>query len=146
MVAPSLFSSKTDEWATPWDLFSKLDLLFDFERDVCASPNNTKCYYFFTKEDDGLKQDWGHKRVWCNPPYGKEITKWVEKCYNHNGLAVMLLPVRTDTRWWQSYINNNPNVHIIFIKGRLKFGGAKNPAPFPSAIVMFLNFDTIKLD
>lgn len=73
--------------------------------------------------------------IWCNPPYGREVGKWVEKCANYDGLAVMLLPARTDTRWFHEFIYNKAEVR--FIKGRLKFGGSKNSAPFPSMVVIF---------
>lgn len=139
MVAPQLLSSATDEWATPQDLFDRLDACFHFTLDPCATEENHKAPKFYTREQDGLKQDWGGETIWCNPPYGREIGRWIQKCAEHHGIAVMLLPARTDTRWWHEFIANNPNATIRFIKGRLKFGGAKNPAPFPSAIVIFIN-------
>lgn len=139
MVAPALLSSSTDEWSTPQALFDKLNGTFKFTLDPCATPENAKCAKFYTKEQDGLKQDWEGETVWCNPPYGREIGRWVKKCAEHYGVAVMLLPARTDTRWWHEYIANNTTASVRFIKGRLKFGGAANPAPFPSAIVIFFN-------
>lgn len=135
MVSEVLFSSKTEEWATPQDFFDDLNNEFNFTLDVCADDNNHKCQKYFTKSDDGLKMNWGGQTVWCNPPYGRQISSWVEKCANHNGTAVMLLPARTDTRWFHDYIYHK--AEIRFIKGRLKFGGAKNPAPFPSIVVIF---------
>lgn len=139
MVAPALLSSATDEWSTPQELFDTIAEAVHPTLDVCATAENHKCEKYFTREQDGLKQDWGGEIIWCNPPYGKNIGAWVERCAKHKGLAVMLLPARTDTRWWQDHINDNPNAIVRFIRGRLKFGGAKNPAPFPSAIVIFLN-------
>ena len=134
-----MFSSKTNMWATPQDLFNELDNEFGFTVDVCALPENAKCKQYYTPEIDGLKQEW-HGVCWCNPPYGREIGKWVEKAYNsvHNGNAnrvVMLLPARTDTIWFHTYIYGY--AEIRFIKGRLKFGNAQNSAPFPSMIVVF---------
>lgn len=80
----------------------------------------------------------GGHRVFCNPPYGREVGKWVEKGYNEsqkpNTIVVMLLPARTDTKWFHDYCVKGG---IEFIKGRLKFGGSKNSAPFPSMIVIF---------
>ncbi len=140
MLTSGLTSSNTDEWATPQDLFDKLDATFHFTLDPCATPENAKCAKFYTKEQDGLKQDWGGEVIWCNPPYGREIGKWIQKCAEHKGVAVMLIPARTDTRWWHSYIDKNPDAHVYFIKGRLKFGDGKNPAPFPSAIVVYTNW------
>lgn len=136
----TMFSSKTDLWATPQDLFDELNNEFHFDIDVCADESNHKCDKYYSKEQDGLKQIW-MGTVWCNPPYGREIGKWVEKGYNshrlYNNCIVMLLPARTDTKWFHQYIYNNPNAEIRFIKGRLKFGNSKNSAPFPSMIVIF---------
>lgn len=140
MLTSGLTSSSTDEWATPQDLFDTLNATFHFTLDPCATPENAKCAKFYTKEQDGLKQDWGGEVIWCNPPYGREIGKWIQKCAEHRGVAVMLIPARTDTRWWHSYIDKNPDAHVYFIKGRLKFGDGKNPAPFPSTIVVYTNW------
>lgn len=136
-----MFSSKTNQWETPQDLFDELNKEFGFTLDPCADENNHKCKKYFTKEIDGLSQCWGNERIFCNPPYGREIGSWVRKCYLHskvgNGIAVMLIPARTDTGWFHKYIYNKKNVEIRFLKGRLKFGESKNPAPFPSMIVIF---------
>lgn len=140
MVATQLLTSTTDEWATPQDLFDKLDACFHFTLDPCATDENHKASKYYTREQDGLKQDWGGEIIWCNPPYGRTIGEWIKRCSEHQGIAVMLIPARTDTRWWHQYIDGNPNASVHFIKGRLKFGGAKNPAPFPSAIVIFTNW------
>jgi phage N-6-adenine-methyltransferase len=129
-----MFSSKTDLWSTPQDFFDKLNREFGFEVDVCALPSNAKCKKFYSPADDGLSQEW--KGVcWCNPPYGREIGKWVKKAYESNAITVMLLPSRTDTKWFHDYIYGK--AEIRFIKGRLKFGDSKNAAPFPSMIVVF---------
>lgn len=141
-MTTGMTSSNTDEWATPQDLFDVLNATFHFTLDPCATPENAKCAKFYTKEQDGLKQDWGGAVIWCNPPYGREIGKWIQKCAEHRGVAVMLIPARTDTRWWHSYIDKNPDAHVYFIKGRLKFGNAKNCAPFPSALIVFTNWST----
>lgn len=133
------FSSEQTEWETPQDLFDKLHAEFDFTVDVCASPENAKCRRYFDKTTDGLQQDWSGERVWCNPPYGREIGKWVEACSQAGqagALAVMLLPARTDTRWWHDYVIPYA-AEVRFLKGRLKFNGHKNSAPFPSAVVVF---------
>ena len=136
-----MFSSKTDQWATPQDFFDKLNKEFHFTLDPCADEFNHKCEKYYTKEDDGLKQSWQNERVFCNPPYGREIGKWVEKAYAENMIGgayiVMLIPSRTDTKWFHDYIYNKPNVEIRFIKGRLKFGNSENSAPFPSMLVIF---------
>ena len=133
-----MFSSKTDLWETPQDFFDKLNARFQFETDVCALPENAKCKRFFTPEMDGLKQEWTGV-CWMNPPYGRQIGKWVQKAYEsaRDNLAtvVCLLPARTDTRWFHDYIL--PHAEVQFIKGRIKFGGAKANAPFPNMLVTF---------
>ena len=132
-----MFSSASGEWATPQDFFDKLNEEFGFTLDPCANSKNHKCDKYFTKEQDGLVQDWGTDRVYCNPPYGRGIDKWVAKCFRHRGLAVMLIPARTDTKWFHEYVYKKPNVEIRFIKGRLKFGNSDNSAPFPSMVIVF---------
>ena len=132
-----MFSSASDEWATPQDFFDKLNEEFGFTLDPCANSKNHKCDKYFTKEQDGLVQDWGTERVYCNPPYGRGIDKWVAKCSRHNALAVMLIPARTDTKWFHEYVYQKPNVEIRFVKGRLKFGNSSNSAPFPSMVIVF---------
>jgi site-specific DNA-methyltransferase (adenine-specific) len=134
MINSGLFTSNTDQWATPQDFFDKLNDEFHFDLDVCATPENAKCEKYFTKDDDGLSQQWWGV-VYCNPPYGREIGKWVKKCSEYEGVSVMLLPARTDTRWFHDYIYGKSEIR--FIKGRLKFGGSKNSAPFPSMVVVF---------
>lgn len=136
-----MFSSAKDDWETPQDFFDKLNLEFGFTLDPCADENNHKCTKYFTKEVDGLSQCWNGERVFCNPPYGREIGAWIRKCHLHskagNGIAVMLIPARTDTKWFHEYIYNKPGVEVRFLKGRLKFSGAEHPAPFPSMVVVF---------
>jgi phage N-6-adenine-methyltransferase len=130
------FSSKTDLWETPQALFDELNRDYQFETDVCAVEENAKCRHFFSPEQDGLAQEW--KGIcWMNPPYGRQIKHWVQKAYESSlegATVVCLLPARTDTKWWHEYVMRG---EITFIKGRLKFGGAKNGAPFPSAVVVF---------
>lgn len=134
-----MFSSATDQWTTPQDFFDKLNAEFHFNLDPCADSINHKCEKYFTKEDDGLKQDWGGHVVFCNPPYGKAIGEWVKKCYEEsqkqNTTVVMLIPARTDTKYFHKYIYWK--AEIRFIPGRLKFGDSKNAAPFPSMVVIF---------
>lgn len=135
----TMFSSKTDLWSTPQDLFDELDNEFHFTLDVCADEHNHKCGNYYTKEQDGLSQAW-IGTVWCNPPYGRGIGQWVRRALFASvagNTVVMLLPARTDTKWFHDYIYKRDNVEIRFIKGRLKFGGSKNSAPFPSMIVIF---------
>lgn len=134
-----MFSSKTDQWYTPIEFFKELDEEFKFDLDPCADEYNHKCAMYYTKDEDGLKQSWEGHTVFCNPPYGREIGKWVEKAYlesrKPNTTVVMLIPARTDTSYFHKYIYNI--AEIRFVKGRLKFGGCSNPAPFPSMVCVF---------
>ena len=136
------YSSETDQWETPQWLFDELNMLYNFQTDVCALPENTKCKNYYTPEQDGLKQEW-HGTCWMNPPYGREIGKWIKKAYEASTKAtvVCLVPARTDTAWWHDYCMKG---EIHFLRGRLKFGQAKNSAPFPSAIVVFGCREVIK--
>jgi phage N-6-adenine-methyltransferase len=137
-----VYSTEIDTWETPDWLFDELNKEFNFTLDPCCLVSSTKCFNYFTPEDDGLKQDWSGETVFCNPPYGKNTTKiWVKKCYEEalkpNTIVVMLVPSRTDTPWFHQYCYKK--YEIRFIKGRLKFGSSKQPAPFPSMIVIFDN-------
>ena len=133
-----VFQKNSAEWETPQQLFDALDLLYHFDLDVCATPENAKCESFFTKEDDAFTKNWGGHSCWCNPPYGRAIRRWVAKAYEEaqkpGTTVVMLLPARTDTAWFHDYCLKGK---VQFLKGRLKFGGADNNAPFPSIIVTF---------
>ena len=138
MINKALFTSKNCEWATPKSLFEELDKEFHFTLDPCATPENAKCKCFYTVEDDGLAQNWGGV-VFCNPPYGKEISRWVKKCYeeSQNGATVVLLiPARTDTAYFHDFIYHRAK-EIRFLRGRLHFNDSKQSAPFPSMIVIF---------
>lgn len=131
-----MFSSETDEWATPQAFFDELDAEFHFDLDVCALPENAKCRRYYSPEDDGLSRTW-RGVCWMNPPYGREIFAWVKKAFLQSiggATVVCLVPARTDTSWWHKYCIRG---EIRFVKGRLKFGGQDNSAPFPSAVVIF---------
>ncbi len=131
------FSSETDEWATPRDFFAKCNAEFGpFNLDVCANIKNAKVGAFFCKDEDGLKQKWWGK-CWMNPPYGREIGKWMAKALKESqrgALVVCLVPARTDTAWWH---DSAAKGEVRFLRGRLKFNDGKNSAPFPSALVIF---------
>ena len=132
------FSSATDEWPTPRWLFDALHAEFGFTLDPCATPENAKCPVYFTKLEDGLRQEWGKHRVFMNPPYGRVIGDWVGKAHRtsrEDGLVVCLLPARTDTRWWHDHVMQAAEIRLL--RGRLTFEGGRHPAPFPSAIVVF---------
>ena len=138
------FSSETNEWETPIDFYNKLDDEFGFTLDPCCTKESAKCFNYFTIEDDGLKKSWKNECVFMNPPYGRDIKHWIKKAKDEaldNGATVVcLIPARTDTQYWHDHIFHEyakGNAQIIFLKGRLKFGGSKNSAPFPSAVVVF---------
>ena len=135
-----MFSSKSNEWETPKDFFEKLNWRFGpFTLDPCASEDSAKCTKYYTVNDDGLSKNWDNNTVFVNPPYGREINSWIKKAFdeskNENTTVVMLIPARTDTRYWHDYVMKAKEVH--FVKGRLKFGDSSNSAPFPSAVVVF---------
>ena len=131
------FSSATAEWPTPQSFYDGLNAEFGFTLDPCCTPQSAKCSTYFTADDDGLSQAWAPHRVFMNPPYGKSIGQWMRKAFNESkagALVVCLIPARTDTAWWHDYAAKG---EVRFVRGRLKFGGHKNSAPFPSAIVIF---------
>jgi hypothetical protein len=122
------FSSASEEWSTPSDVYAALDAEFNFTFDPCPLGGN----------EDGtatLFVKWGGERVYCNPPYGPGIRPFLERATEAD-LAVFLIPARTDTRWFHEIVLPHAK-EIRFIKGRLKFGDSKNSAPFPSMIVIF---------
>lgn len=143
MINEGLFTSDKNYWETPKDFFNELNKEFNFDLDVASTHENAKTDRHFTEEDDGLNQDW-IGNVFCNPPYGREISAWVEKAYKesqkeHNKVVVLLIPARTDTRYWHDYIFGKAS-DIRFLKGRLKFelnGESKQSAPFPSAVIVY---------
>ena len=131
------FSSRSDEWETPRWLFDALNAEFGFDLDPCCNRENAKCPRFFTKEADGLRQPWGDSTGFMNPPYGRSIGRWMRKAYESaqdGATVVCLIPARTDTQYWHRYAMKG---EIRLIRGRIKFGGAKSGAPFPSAVVIF---------
>lgn len=136
-------SSNKMDWGTPPDLFKKLDEKYHFNLDAAADENNHKCDKYFTEADDALKQDWVGN-VFLNPPYGRNIGKFIKKAYEESlknaDVVVIVMPARTDTAYWHDYIIPHA-AEIIYLRGRLKFTGRKDgklqPAPFPSAVVVF---------
>lgn len=173
MNKEAMFSSKNDMWATRWEYFIHWDDKYSFTLDPCATKESAKCELYYTEKEDGLKQDWGGHSVFVNPPYGNEIADWMEKsiseCKKKNTSVVMLLPARTDTKWFHKYLwdKNKPKkgISVEFLKGRLTFGtdrywkenywdlefkngkvnklfgktGRYMPAPFPSILVEIKN-------
>jgi phage N-6-adenine-methyltransferase len=136
-INPGMMSSATPEWATPQNLFDDLNAEFGpFDLDPCATSDNAKCERFFTKDQDGLAQKWSG-RVFMNPPYGRGIGAWMKKAQDSasgGAIVVCLVPARTCSAWWHDYAMKG---EVRFVRGRIKFGGHKWNAPFPSAIVIF---------
>lgn len=145
MKTETLFSSVNCEWETPPDLFAELDNTYHFGLDVASSDENALCERHYTQEQNGLLQSWqigGGKSVWCNPPYGKDIIKWVRKAWEEaqkGQTIVLLIPARTDTKWFHDYVYHK--AEIIFIRGRLHYclNGvpSKTNAAFPSLIAIY---------
>lgn len=141
----ALLSSKNNNWCTPQKFFDELDSEFHFALDAAANEKSAKCKDFFTPEQDGLLQSWERSdgAVFCNPPYGREIGKWVKKAWEESQLSkttiVLLIPARTDTSYFHDYICGRSEIR--FIRDRLKFtdesGKAYDPAPFPSMLVIY---------
>ncbi len=128
MNTTAIFSSATDRWATPGELYAALNSEFKFDFDPCPLDGT----------GDGLSPlfcQWRGKRVWCNPPYGHGTADWLKRGPEAE-LAVFLLPVRTDTKWFHQHCLTKAK-EIRFLKGRLRFGGSQNNAPFPSMLVIF---------
>lgn len=137
MITKGMMSSNSQEWATPQEFYEKLNEEFSFTLDPCSTHENAKCKKHYTREENGLSKSWGGEVVFCNPPYGRELPKWVRKCHEESkhAVVVMLIPARTDTSYFHDYIYGKAEVR--FIRGRLRFGNAKFTAPFPSMVVIF---------
>lgn len=143
-TAGILEQPKSHEWETPIELFRALDAEFGFVLDAAASEDNALCDSYYTEAMDGLSHSWTwlNGAVWCNPPYGTQIGRWVQKGYEEarkGCTVVMLIPARTETRYWHDFVMRA--AEIRFIRGRLRFGGVTiekgHNAPFPSAVVVF---------
>lgn len=140
----ALLSSKNMCWCTPQDFFNELNNEFNFVLDPAATEKSAKCDLYYTPETDGLAQSWNRGgAVFCNPPYGRTISKWVEKAYRESLVVkypiVLLIPARTDTKYFHNYIYGK--AEIRFIKGRIHFtdeyGNTSYPSPFPSMVVIY---------
>lgn len=125
---------------TPLEFFDAVSKVFKFSLDVCALPENAKCERYYSPEDNGLSQKWDGG-VWCNPPYGREVINWVKKASEeymkpYCDFIVMLLPARTDTRWFHDYVYGK--ARLFFLDGRLRFGEYGSSAPFPSMLALYV--------
>ena len=132
------FSSKKDSWGTPWRLYRYLNAHHKFDIDICASEFNTKHKMYYTEENDALSKDWDlYNSIWCNPPYGDKLGKWIEKALASRSATIMLLPSSTCTAWFRTLLDFN--VEIEFLTGRVYFEDSKrkqaDPARFPSILV-----------
>jgi phage N-6-adenine-methyltransferase len=141
MMTTGMYSSLRADWETPPEVFGPLNDEFHFQIDVCATHETAKCSDYFTPDDDALSRDWAvWDTCWMNPPYGRQIGKWVRKAYESSldgATVVCLLPARTDTAWWHDYCARG---EIRFLRGRVYFwqnGARSTAAPFPSAVVVF---------
>ena len=151
-----LLSSGSDDWPTPKSFFDELNKAWGFTLDPCSNDVNAKCVKHYTKEDDGLSKVWKNEVVFCNPPYGKDIPLWINKCLEswtiHGSRVAILIPARTDTRYFQKVLRagcergvvvmnrltDRPGsgIGLFFIPGRLRFGyEEKDCAPFPSILI-----------
>jgi phage N-6-adenine-methyltransferase len=154
-----MFSSKNEKWETPASVISDLSTVFAWTLDVCASRPNV-CERYFSPDDDALTKTW-HGLCWMNPPYGRQIGRWMLKARTSDATVVCLVPARTDTRWWQESIRASALSLVVHIAGRLTFGSdaywadywnslnegghaynskgevRKNAAPFPNAFMVF---------
>lgn len=137
MVDKVLFESSNTEWETPDWFFKKVNDEFGFDLDVCACPDNAKLPNYLDENQDALSSEW-FGMCWMNPPYGREVGEWMyyamKQAMAGNCTVVCLVPARTDTIWWWSTARHG---YVRFLKGRLRFKGAVNSAPFPSAVVVF---------
>lgn len=139
----ALLSSKNMNWCTPQDFFDELDLEFGFVLDVAATEKTAKCQRYYTPKTDGLTQSWQcDGAVFCNPPYGRQLGKWVRKAWQEaqtGQTIVLLIPARTDTAYFHDFIYGK--AEIRFLRGRLYFtdesGNVADRAPFPSMVVVY---------
>ena len=140
-----MFSSASSEWGTPRDFFARLNAEFRFELDAAATHHNALCEFYFVKNGrahpDAMHVSWAEvsKRIFCNPPYGRNVGRWFEKAREaqaNGATVVMLVPARTDVRWWHKHVERVAS-EVRFVKGRLRFVGGKYTAPFPSAVIIY---------
>lgn len=138
-ISATLYSSRSEEWPTPQAFFALLDREFRFTLDPCATRINAKCHHYFSRKQNGLAQDWQRHRVFCNPPYGRDMRAWAHKCYEascRGALVVLLAHARTDTRWFHEWVYGKA-AEIRFVRGRLRFGDGRQSAPFPSLVAIY---------
>lgn len=137
-------SSGNNGWETPaWLAKALSDAIGGFDLDPCAASADrrrarVKAKVLLTEADDGLSVPW-KGRCFVNPPYGRGISRWVRKCFDEGlrgCVVVALIPARPDSNYWHAYVVA-AHADIFMIRGRLKFGDEQNPAPFPSAVIVW---------
>ena len=143
-IQNNAFKSESEEYETPKEIFEPLQKEFNLQLDVCASSSNHKLDNYFNKEDDALTKDW-HKQgnFWMNPPFGRQLKKWVQKSHEESQkgvVGVSILPVRSNTLWWHKYIIDT-KAEVRFLKGEIKFGDCKRGLWLPFAIVIWKSED-----
>ena len=138
MINPALFTSNKNDWQTPPDFFARVNREFMLTVDAAASAENAMLPRYWTAEDNALEQDWTGERVWCNPPYGTAQKAFVRRAAECQAdIAVVLIPARPDTALWHDFIFPHARAEVRFLRGRLRFVGAADSAPFPSALVIY---------
>jgi len=131
-----MFTSNKHDYETRDTLFSQLNSIFKFKIDLAADENNYKCEKYLSIKDNSLEDPWLYKGWgWLNPPYGRQIDKWIAKAWGSKSKQVLLIPSRTETIYFHDFIINAD--YILFIKGRLKFEECQHAAPFPSLLAVF---------
>jgi len=143
-IQNNAFKSESEEYETPKEIFEPLQKEFNLQLDVCASSSNHKLDNYFTKEDDALTKDWHkHGNFWMNPPFGRQLKKWIQKAYEESTkgvIGVSILPVRSNTNWWHELIID-VGAEVRFLKGRIKFNDCIKGAWLPFAIVIWKSED-----
>lgn len=136
------FESTRHDWQTPRETFDALHSEFTFTIDICAADDTALLPRYWTERDEALLRSWEGERVWMNPPFGRQIARWMEKAWTESEAAeviVALVPSRTDTIWWHRYAMEADEIR--FFTKRLRFGpvtaAGRDPAPFPSALVIW---------
>ena len=150
MTAPTTRTLGRDDWMTPGEVFDPLHAVWDFTGDACATDSDAaRLHRFISPEQDALQTPWNRigPRVWCNPPYGREIGQWFERAVDQcsQGVVdsvVMLTFGNTDTKYWRDHVASSPHCHhVVFLRPRVRFvrpdGVAAVGAPKGSALIVF---------
>jgi site-specific DNA-methyltransferase (adenine-specific) len=140
LVQLQLFTSNSDEWETPDEVYTYLNSVYNFDLDVAASDTNHLCPTYFSESNSALSQPWKCNSAFCNPPYSRKLQRAfiikaiAEVSKGNANQVVFLLPARLDTVNWHDYLFPHAS-EVWFIRGRLKFSNS-GAAPFPSCVVV----------